>query len=63
VHVLIIPKNKQGLSGISKAKHRHTEILGQLLLSATSIAELLNIDKDGYRIVINEGKHGCNLFN
>jgi diadenosine tetraphosphate (Ap4A) HIT family hydrolase len=44
------------LSGISKANEQHIEILGRLLLTAKKIGDILKI-QDGYRIVINDGKH------
>ncbi len=62
IHVLIIPKDKQGLEGISKANNSHIELLGKMLLSAKIIADNLNL-ANGYRIVINEGKHGCQSIN
>jgi diadenosine tetraphosphate (Ap4A) HIT family hydrolase len=55
-HYLIIPKRKDGLTGISQAEERHVEILGRLLLSAKKVGKLLGV-QDGYRIVINDGKH------
>ena len=58
IHILIIPKIKNGLTGISKAKENHIEILGKLLLGVKDVADKLKID-DGYRIVINEGENGC----
>lgn len=58
IHLLIIPKNKDGLEGISKAEERHIEILGRLFLTAKKVGEQMNL-KDGYRLVINEGKNGC----
>ena len=57
IHILIIPKVKNGLSGISKAEEKNVDILGQLLLTAKKIGDQLNI-KDGYRLVINEGVNG-----
>jgi diadenosine tetraphosphate (Ap4A) HIT family hydrolase len=55
-HYLIIPKNKDELSGLSKAEERHVEVLGRLLLTARKVGEILGV-KDGYRIVINDGRH------
>ncbi|KAM1079848.1 hypothetical protein EV1_014444 [Malus domestica] len=57
-HILIIPKVRDGLTGLSKAEERHTEILGQLLYAAKLIAKQEGLD-DGFRIVINEGPNGC----
>jgi histidine triad (HIT) family protein len=56
-HILVIPKHKDGLSGISKAEEKHEAILGKLLIAAAKVAKLENLEQ-GYRLVINEGKHG-----
>ncbi|XP_051138581.1 14 kDa zinc-binding protein [Andrographis paniculata] len=58
VHILIIPKVKDGLTGISKAEERHYEILGRLLHTAKLVAEQEGL-QDGYRLVINDGPKGC----
>jgi diadenosine tetraphosphate (Ap4A) HIT family hydrolase len=58
IHLLIIPKKKDGLTGVSKAEEKHIEILGKLMLAAKKIGDKLNL-KDGYRLVINEGSVGC----
>ncbi|XP_062022416.1 14 kDa zinc-binding protein-like isoform X1 [Rosa rugosa] len=39
VHVVIIPKNRDGLTELGKAESRHVEILGQLLYAAKKVAE------------------------
>ncbi|XP_030966025.1 14 kDa zinc-binding protein [Quercus lobata] len=57
-HILIIPKVKDGLSGLSKAEERHCEILGRLLYTAKVVAKQEGLD-DGFRIVINDGPSGC----
>jgi histidine triad (HIT) family protein len=54
VHVLIIPKDLQGLNKLSNAKQENITILGHLLWAASEIAKQLNLDK-GFRIVINSG--------
>ncbi|CAH9077166.1 unnamed protein product [Cuscuta epithymum] len=58
VHVLIIPKLRDGLSRLSKAEERHTEILGHLLYVAKVVADKEGIS-DGFRVVINDGPQGC----
>ncbi|CAO2822399.1 unnamed protein product [Amaranthus hypochondriacus] len=58
VHIVIIPKVKDGLSGLSKAEERHCEILGRLLYTAKLVAKQEGLD-DGFRIVINDGPKGC----
>ncbi|KAL4203242.1 hypothetical protein AMTRI_Chr01g126890 [Amborella trichopoda] len=57
-HILIIPKVKDELLGLSKAEVRHIEILGHLLYTAKVIAKQEGLD-DGFRIVINDGPAGC----
>ena len=58
-HILVIPKDRSGLSGIRKATPDHAEILGLLLVAAGEIAndESLGFG-DGARIVINDGTDG-----
>ncbi|KAB2637681.1 hypothetical protein C1H46_016004 [Malus baccata] len=58
VHVLVIPKFRDGLTGLGKAELRHTEILGQLLHAAKIVAEREGI-LDGFRVVINNGAEAC----
>lgn len=53
-HILIIPKNKDGLTGVSKAEERHEAILGKLLVAAARVAKQEGLEK-GYRLVINDG--------
>lgn len=62
VHILVIPKVMNGLNMLSNAKKEHTEILGKLLYTASLVAKQEKLD-DGYRIVINCGKHGCQSVN
>ncbi|KAL3822779.1 hypothetical protein ACHAXA_005944 [Cyclostephanos tholiformis] len=59
VHVLIIPKDRAGLTSLRKATAEHTNILGRMLLAAGEIAndETLGFG-DGARIVINDGPDG-----
>ncbi|XP_077244447.1 HISTIDINE TRIAD NUCLEOTIDE-BINDING 2 [Tasmannia lanceolata] len=58
VHVLIIPKLRDGLTQLDKAEPRHCEILGHLLYAAKIVAEKEGI-QDGFRVVINNGPDAC----
>ncbi|XP_011079133.1 adenylylsulfatase HINT1 [Sesamum indicum] len=58
VHVVIIPKVTDGLTGISKAEEKHTEILGRLLYTSKLVAKQEGLE-DGFRLVINDGPKGC----
>ena len=60
-HFLVIPKNRDGLTGISKAEDRHKELLGHMMVVAANTAREQGLG-DGYRLVINDGKNGCNLL-
>jgi diadenosine tetraphosphate (Ap4A) HIT family hydrolase len=57
-HVLVIPKDRNGLSNIRKSSAEHTEILGKLLVAAGILANdtSLGFGKGGARIVINDGE-------
>ncbi|KAI3732965.1 hypothetical protein L1987_64178 [Smallanthus sonchifolius] len=57
-HILLIPKVRDGLTGLSKAEERHCEILGRLLYTAKIVAKQEGLE-DGFRIVINDGPNGC----
>ena len=55
-HVLIIPKQRHALTRLSDATAEHTEILGRLLVAASTIAKDASLGfGDGARIVINDG--------
>ncbi|KAJ4748288.1 Histidine triad nucleotide-binding protein [Rhynchospora pubera] len=58
VHILIIPKLRDGLTQLSKAEARHCEILGQLLYASKIVAEKEGI-AEGFRVVINNGPDAC----
>ncbi|XP_068655390.1 14 kDa zinc-binding protein [Aristolochia californica] len=58
VHVLVIPKLRDGLTRLGKAEARHNEILGNLLVAAKIVAEKEGI-VDGFRVVINSGPSAC----
>ena len=58
VHFLVIPKNRMGLSQLSKANESHKDLLGHLMVTAAKVAAQEGLE-NGYRIVINDGKEGC----
>jgi diadenosine tetraphosphate (Ap4A) HIT family hydrolase/glutathione S-transferase len=58
-HVLVIPKDRSGLTRLGKATEEHTEILGRLLVAAAEISKDKELGfGDGARIVINDGPDG-----
>jgi histidine triad (HIT) family protein len=56
VHVLIIPKKV--IPRIGEATSEDQSVLGHLLLIAKKVADQLGLEK-GFRLVINNGPHGC----
>ena len=58
-HFLVIPKNRDGLTGISKAEDRHAALLGHLMVVVAKVAAEQGLAEQGYRTVINEGAQGC----
>lgn len=53
VHVLIVPKKV--IPRLSAASEKDRALLGKLLGVAGELAKKLDIDKTGYRVVINSG--------
>jgi len=58
VHIILIPKDRDGLTQLSNAEERHTQILGHLLVTAAKVAKQEKLS-EGFRLVINDGPHGC----
>ena len=59
VHFLVIPKDRQGLTQLCMADDSHAALLGHLMVVAAKTAKQEGLATDGYRVVINDGKHGC----
>ena len=57
-HFLIIPKDRQGLSQLQFAEEKHAQLLGHLMVTVAKVAKEQGLS-DGYRVVINDGKLGC----
>jgi len=55
-HFLVMPKKP--IDMLSNAQDSDAELLGKLLLCAKRCSDELGL-KDGYRVVINNGRHGC----
>ena len=59
VHFLVIPKDRDGLSRLSKAStNEHKQTLGHLLFVAQRVAKEQGLGEDGFRVVINDGVMG-----
>jgi len=58
-HILVIPKDRNGLTNLRQASLEHTDILGRLLVAAGEIAKDESLGfGDGARIVVNDGPDG-----
>ncbi|CAF1022612.1 unnamed protein product [Didymodactylos carnosus] len=55
-HFLVIPKVP--IQQLSHCKQSDEQLLGHLLVIATKVAKDQGLDDNGYRVVINNGKHG-----
>ena len=56
-HVLIIPKLE--LATLNDLRPEHAGLIGKLVLAAQRIATEEGIAEDGYRLVVNCNRHGC----
>ena len=59
VHVLIIPKVE--IATVNDIQPEQAELIGKMVLAARTIAMQENIAEDGFRLVINCNKHGCQM--
>ncbi|CRG93399.1 protein kinase c inhibitor-like protein, putative [Plasmodium gallinaceum] len=57
VHILVIPKNRNGLTRLSKAEEKHKEILGHLMWAVAEIVRRNNLGD--FRLVVNNGPEAC----
>lgn len=57
VHVLIVPK--VDIPTVNDIEPGQAELVGKLVLAAQKIAADEGIAEDGYRLVINCNRHGC----
>ncbi|GIX63888.1 protein kinase c inhibitor-like protein, putative [Babesia caballi] len=56
VHILVIPKNRAGLSRLSRATEEHAHILGHMMVKVAQIVRENNIGD--FRLVVNNGPQG-----
>lgn len=55
VHILIVPKRH--IRSITDLKDEDALLIGKMVLAAKKLAEKKGIADDGYRLVLNAGKH------
>lgn len=56
-HVLVIPKVE--IATVNDIQPDQAELVGKMVLAAQSIARQEGIAEDGYRLVVNCNRHGC----
>jgi len=56
IHFLVIPKER--INQLSVAEEKHKLLLGHLMLIASAVAKKKGLER-GFRVVINDGKNGC----
>ena len=61
IHILIIPKKE--IQTVSHMKKEDTEIFGNLCYIAKKIAEKLEIEDQGFRLVMNCNEYGGQTVN
>ena len=57
VHILVIPKQRDGLVKLSNAREDQEGILGHLMFVAQQVGK--KECPEGFRVVINDGEHGA----
>ena len=57
VHLLIVPKTE--IATVNDIRPEQAELIGKLVLTAQRLAAEAGIADDGYRLVINCNRHGC----
>jgi histidine triad (HIT) family protein len=57
VHVLVIPK--ADIATVNDIQPEQAELIGKMVLAAQQIAADEGVAEDGYRLVINCNRHGC----
>lgn len=54
VHIILVPKDRQGLTRLSKATEENEALLGHLMWAAAQIAKQEGLE-EGWRLVVNDG--------
>ena len=57
VHVLVVPRIE--IATVNEIKPEQAVLIGKMVLAAQKIAVDEGIAEDGYRLVINCNRHGC----
>ena len=60
IHILVIPKSH--VTSIAEATNKQKDLLGNLLLAATIVADKEGISSRGFRLTINYGSDGGQII-
>ena len=60
-HLLVIPRKH--ITSVDDLTDEDGQLAGKMLLIAKQVASELNLDKSGYRLVINTGREGGQAVN
>ena len=58
-HVLLIPKDRSGLTQLRYASGDQAQLLGHLMSKVGDVAEAAGLGDKGYRLVVNDGADAC----
>ena len=56
IHILVIPKKK--MKHLTEFTTQSSEVIGMYMQRIAQIAQQLNLEQDGFRVVFNQGKNG-----
>ena len=56
VHVLLIPKEE--IRSMAEVTPNHADLLGHMMVAASTVATQLGLSRDGYRLVVNTNQNG-----
>ena len=57
IHFLIIPKKEIGT--VNDISENDKPLIGEMFIVAKKISKKMNIDRDGYRLIVNCNNDGC----
>ncbi len=57
IHFLIIPKKE--IPTVNDIKNDDKNLIGEMFIVAKEVSKLMNIDKSGYRLIINCNDDAC----
>jgi histidine triad (HIT) family protein len=62
IHILVIPKRRQGLTSLRKATEEQKGVLGEMMLAVSKVVKQEGIE-GGYRLVVNDGEDAGQTVN